>query len=309
VQEVNGVAVSDPHQLGPWINAQSGRPVRVKFTNRLPTGAQGDLFLPVDTTIMGAGTAADGTKFTQNRGSIHLHGGLPAWTSDGTPHQWITPAGENTTNKKGVNAVGASDMDVPADGSMTFFWPNGHSGRMLWYHDHTYGMTRLNVYAGEVAGYLVQDPDERALTAGMPEIPLVIADKTFVPDRATLDAKDPLWDSTKWGGLGNLWFPHVYEPFQLWGTTPPAAGFDSASAGTNPAGRWDYAVNDLDGTYLPPKVGATRLDPDYGMVAFPDGSNADGTAGKGPSIRNSVYVLRYFRRQRIYVLFRGFAHR
>lgn len=247
VQEVNGVAVSDPHQLGPWINAQSGRPVRVKFTNRLPTGAQGDLFLPVDTTIMGAGTAADGTKLTQNRGSIHLHGGLPAWTSDGTPHQWITPAGENTTNKKGVNAVGASDMDVPADGSMTFFWPNGHSGRMLWYHDHTYGMTRLNVYAGEVAGYLVQDPDERALTAGMPEIPLVIADKTFVPDRATLDAKDPLWDSTKWGGLGNLWFPHVYMPNQD----------PTVDTGALDWGRWDYGPwfwppwNVIPGTTVP----------------------------------------------------------
>ena len=247
VQEVNGVPVTEPHQMGPWINAQSGRPVRVKFTNRLPTGAQGDLFLPVDTTIMGAGKAADGTMFTQNRGSIHLHGGLPAWTSDGTPHQWITPAGENTTNKKGVNAVGASDMDVPAEGSMTFFWPNGHSGRMLWYHDHSYGMTRLNVYAGEVAGYLVQDPDERALTPGMPEIPLVIQDKTFVPDQPTLDAKDPLWNTTKWGGLGNLWFPHVYMPNQD----------PTADTGALDWGRWDYGPwfwppwNVTPGTLLP----------------------------------------------------------
>ena len=247
VQEVNGVPVTTPHQMGPWINAQSGRPVRVKFTNRLPIGAQGDLFLPVDTTIMGAGQAADGSMFTQNRGSIHLHGGLPAWTSDGTPHQWVAPAGENTTNKKGVNAVGASDMDVPADGSMTFFWPNGHSGRMLWYHDHTYGLTRLNVYAGEVAGYLVQDPDERALTAGMPEIPLVIQDKTFVPDQATLDAKDPLWDTAKWGGQGNLWFPHVYMPNQD----------PTADSGALDWGRWDYGPwfwppwNVIPGTLLP----------------------------------------------------------
>ena len=43
------------HYLGPTIVAQRDRPVRVKFTNALPTGAGGDLFLPVDTTMMGAG--------------------------------------------------------------------------------------------------------------------------------------------------------------------------------------------------------------------------------------------------------------
>ncbi len=33
----------------------NGRPVRIKFTNSLPTGAGGNLFVPVDTTIMGSG--------------------------------------------------------------------------------------------------------------------------------------------------------------------------------------------------------------------------------------------------------------
>ena len=48
-------AVDPPSYLGPTIVAQRDRPVRVKFTNYLPTGAAGDLFLPVDTTVMGAG--------------------------------------------------------------------------------------------------------------------------------------------------------------------------------------------------------------------------------------------------------------
>ena len=47
--------VGTPHYLGPLIVAQKDRPVRVKFTNRLPTGAGGNLFIPVDTTLMGAG--------------------------------------------------------------------------------------------------------------------------------------------------------------------------------------------------------------------------------------------------------------
>ena len=30
----------------------------------------------------------------------------------------------------------------------------------MFYHDHAYGITRLNVYAGEAAGYLLYDPAE-----------------------------------------------------------------------------------------------------------------------------------------------------
>ena len=49
------VAVDDPHFLGPLIIAQKDRAVRITFYNLLPTGAEGDLFLPVDTTFMGSG--------------------------------------------------------------------------------------------------------------------------------------------------------------------------------------------------------------------------------------------------------------
>jgi len=35
--------------------------------------------------------------FPQNRATLHLHGGVTPWISDGTPHQWITPAGEDTS--------------------------------------------------------------------------------------------------------------------------------------------------------------------------------------------------------------------
>src|SRR5512134_1360992 len=55
VQEVNGVPVDQPHYLGPLIIAQKDRPIRIKFTNRLSAGSGGDLFIPVDNTIMGSG--------------------------------------------------------------------------------------------------------------------------------------------------------------------------------------------------------------------------------------------------------------
>ena len=195
--------------------------------------------------ITGGGATTDATAalswiggtvaaYTENRATLHLHGGNTPWISDGTPDQWTTPATENTPYPEGVSVVNVPDMPDPGPGSMTFFYTNEQSARLMFYHDHAYGITRLNVYAGEAAGYLVQDSFEQALvTAGtLPatQIPLVIQDKTFVPATPQLAAEDPTWDPAKYGGLGSLWFPHVYMPNQ----NP----FDMA--GVNAIGRWDY---------------------------------------------------------------------
>jgi FtsP/CotA-like multicopper oxidase with cupredoxin domain len=264
-----------PFYLGPIISATANRPVRVKFVNQLPIGAGGDLFLPTDTSAMGAGTGPTlkaGSKteyqtYTQNRAVIHLHGGLTPWISDGTPNQWITPAGENTAYPKGVSVRNVPDMPDPGPGAQTFFYTNRQSARLMWYHDHAYGLTRLNVYAGEVSAYvlnpnpLAQNTDrnapnydpasvaQNALEAKLPApIPLVIQDKAFVPDdipsgyfpNGQLTDQDPTWNRAKWGGPaaagpnavtnGALWFPHVYMPNQ----NP----YDDS--GANAMGRWDY---------------------------------------------------------------------
>ncbi len=252
VQVKNGVAVSPISYLGPAIVATKDRPVRVKFTNKLPTGAGGNLFLPVDTTVMGAGMgplgmAANPMNYTQNRATLHLHGGRTPWISDGTPHQWITPAGENTPYPRGVSVYNVPDMPDPGPGSQTFYYTNQQSARLMFYHDHSYGITRLNVYAGEAAPYLVTDKVEQDLIAGtntsgvnptrakvLPDagIPLVIQDKTFV-DASTIGYQDPTW---KWGATpgtahtGDLWLPHVYmtnqNPYDI--------------SGMNAFGRWHY---------------------------------------------------------------------
>ncbi len=239
-----------PSYFGPTIIAHKDRPVRIKFTNGLPTGSGGDLFLPVDTSLMGAGMGPDGKNmYTQNRATLHLHGGITPWISDGTPHQWITPAGEKTAYPKGVSVRNVPDMPDPGDGSMTFYYTNQQSARLMFYHDHSYGITRLNVYAGEASGYLIQDDVERDLVKRgiIPpddaQIPLIIQDKTFVPSPDQLAATDPTWDTSKWGGMGNLWFPHVYMPNQ----NP----YDMS--GANPIGRWDYGP-----WFWPPNTGLLK---------------------------------------------------
>ena len=317
-------AYSNPSYLGPTILTMTGTPVRSQMVNLLPTGRatldtngsvtarNGDIFLPVDESLGGAGLTPAGDKYPQNRAAFHLHGGDSPWISDGTPHQWITPAADPSPYKAGSRVMNAPDMPFPGEGSLNVYYPNDQSARLMWYHDHTFGLTRQNAYGGEAAGYVIMDAAEMALLNGgslstpngsvtiskaipnglLDQIVLIIQDKTFVPD--DIAVQDSKWDTKAWGRPGDLWFPHVYEPFQLWGTTEPAAGTDPAdplnNIGTNPAGRWDYAVNDQYGTYQPPKVGATRLDSDYGMVAFPDGSYADGTPGKGPSATPESYM-------------------
>lgn len=240
VSKANTVTPAPVHYLGPLILATKDRPVRIKFTNKLPTGAGGDLFIPVDTTAMGAGTGPDNPTelYKQNRATLHLHGGASPWISDGTPHQWTTPAGETTSYPKGVSVQDVPDMPPNGPGELTFFYTNQQSGRLMFYHDHAYGITRLNVYAGEAAGYLITDAVEENLISTkkvLPDlggvyhwgIPLVIQDKTFVPPAPQLAAEDPTWG---WAGEGNLWFPHVYMPNQN-----PAD-----LSGANAMGRWDY---------------------------------------------------------------------
>jgi hypothetical protein len=46
-------AVTPPQYLGPTISANKDRPVRIVFYNLLPTGSDGDLFLPTDSSLMG----------------------------------------------------------------------------------------------------------------------------------------------------------------------------------------------------------------------------------------------------------------
>ncbi len=96
--------------------------------------------------------------FTENRATLHLHGGITPWISDGTPHHWITPADETTPypdatlgprKNEGVSVVNVPDMPDPGPGAQTFFYTNQQSARLMFYHDHAWGVTRLNVYAGE----------------------------------------------------------------------------------------------------------------------------------------------------------------
>ena len=184
--------------LGGAIVAQQNRPVRLKVTNALPPVHP----LPVDTTIMGA-------ELEPNRICLHLHGGLVPWTSDGGPFAWFSP----TSN--GISFLNGNG--VP--GEAVYRYPNQQSARLVWYHDHSVGITRLNAYAGIASAYIIRDDFEAQLIKNhiIPsyEVPLVIQDKTFV-SQAEVDK------GYIWGKPGELWYPYQYEK------------------ASDPQGRWDY---------------------------------------------------------------------
>ncbi len=197
-----GGGVQPQKHLGGIIVAHKGTPVQITFTNKLPPRH----FLPVDTTLMGANLA-------QNRVAVHLHGGFVPWVSDGVPEAWFDPMG-----RTGPSFLNNQVLNPTAlRGQAEYFYPNARSARLMWYHDHALGITRLNAYAGIASAYVLRDAFEGGLrNQGLPdyienggrEIPIVIQDKIFV-DADNIASLDPTWPGPS--TTGSLWYPHKYD--------------------------------------------------------------------------------------------------
>ena len=199
--------------LGGIIVAQRGIPVQITVQNNL-TGTHP---LPVDTSIMGA---SDGV----NRVTNHLHGGEVPWISDGGPFSWFDSTGNyGESAKKGKLNIYKVINPKLKPGQAEYYYPNNQSARLVWYHDHTIGITRLNAYAGIASAYIIRDLFEASLIPrGLPafvelggrEIPIIIQDKIFVG--TDIGITDPTW--TGISTPGSLWYPHVYE--DRWSSAP-----------------------------------------------------------------------------------------
>ncbi len=174
--------------LGGAIVATKDRPVRITWQNNLPPTH----ILPADDSVI--------TPFVTganmfNRAAPHLHGGLVPWPSDGGPYHWFAADGE-----RGASVVDWLPVDLAGTRNNDYWYPNNQSARMMWYHDHAIGITRLNAYAGLASGYLLKDPSVEVplmnslgvAAERQSPIPLVIQDKVFNTD-------------------GTLWYPNTYD--------------------------------------------------------------------------------------------------
>jgi bilirubin oxidase len=218
------------------IEANFRRPVRIKWINDLrdSSGAFLRHLLPVDPTLHWAnppgGVAGrdmhshfESTP-TRYQGPVpivtHLHGGHSAQESDGFAEAWYLPAANNIPGQ--FAAVGSKYEQFKNEffnkwgvawepGTATFQYDNDQRASTLWYHDHTLGMTRLNVYAGPAGFYLLRrgpgDLPAGVLPGPAPdaggfgrfyEIPLAIQDRSFNAD-------------------GSLFYPDTREFFDEFG--------------------------------------------------------------------------------------------
>ncbi|MBV9186300.1 MAG: multicopper oxidase domain-containing protein [Acidobacteria bacterium] len=131
----------------------------------------------------------------------HLHGGEVPAEIDGSPDSWFTSDGQYRGHKY-YTAKGG-----PKNGVL-YHYPNLQEAAPAWFHDHTLGATRLNVYAGLAGAYLIDDP-KMGLPKNFPKlnelIPMVIQDRMF-------DEQGQLFFQADSAG-GTLWATNPEHPY------------------------------------------------------------------------------------------------
>jgi FtsP/CotA-like multicopper oxidase with cupredoxin domain len=154
---------------GATIVARKGVPISIRWTNHLP--ATHPLAYAFDPTIPAAQTTT-GVPIT-----THVHGCEVEPQSDGGPMTWFTPGFAETGEDWTKQVLSYPNTQLPAT---------------IWYHDHAFGYTRHNVYAGLAGFFVITDPGHEP--AGLPAAPydigLAIQDRMFLTN-------------------GQLWYPNV----------------------------------------------------------------------------------------------------
>jgi spore coat protein A len=108
--------------------------------------------------------------------AVHLHGGEVPPEVDGGPDTWFTSDG----GYQGHGYYSFPGTGGPGSNEVVYRYPNEQEPAIIWFHDHTLGATRLNVYAGLAGGYLITDPGDASVPSNLPgPIPLILQDRMF----------------------------------------------------------------------------------------------------------------------------------
>ena len=182
----NGLLLHNAPSL--TIEARANVPVRIKWINDLvdTNGNYLPHLLPVDPTLHWAnppqgsdpnyGIGARDTRptFTSTPGPYtgpvpmvtHVHGAVGvADDSDGYAEAWYLPDADNIPYGYATEGTWYDFFKGKAEpsyrvnwgpGYATFQYPNRDRASTNWYHDHTLGMTRVNVYAGPAGFYNIR---------------------------------------------------------------------------------------------------------------------------------------------------------
>ena len=183
-----GSGVTGASWPGPTMIVRRGVPVNVSYYNGLPATP---LFAETDQLILRhiADTAhVPIAQIPPVRLLTHLHGGHISAAADGNPHH--TPL---------------LDELLPGE-SRTVTYANDQAAALAWYHEHSLGITRSNVYAGLAGGYVITDPASGAanLPAAAQDIPLIIQDRLVDPATGALVYPGPGVPA------GRAWIPEFF---------------------------------------------------------------------------------------------------
>jgi len=184
------------------INTVSDTPVNVKWINELvadPVACKNSAtpatdpacnyiphLLPIDQTLHWANPPAAGCRDGSNTtdcatnnpafytGPVpivtHVHGAHVNSDSDGYPEAWWLPAANNIPLGYATSGTLFDDANGQAGGTGSgyadFVYRNDQPAATLWYHDHSLGMTRSNVYAGPAGFWLVRGGPYDMVTNG-----------------------------------------------------------------------------------------------------------------------------------------------
>jgi spore coat protein A len=207
--------------LGPVVIATRGQPTEMKFTNVLGNAAATNVLAykyGTDQTLHWADPLnneanmwnhmamppAVGSEGASNYNGpipacVHLHGGEVPPQLDGGPDTWMTSDGAFQGH-----AFYTHPLRAVLGNEAVYRYPNSQEGALIWFHDHTLGATRLNVYCGLAGGYLLVDPANDP--ANLPELfPIVIQDRMFDTNGQLFFPADSA------GGL--LWAPNPEHPY------------------------------------------------------------------------------------------------
>jgi len=210
--EPDASALGIPAGIAPAPNSQFNYPaytvettsntaVNVRWINDLvdkKTGRFLPHLLPIDQTLHWANPpmlCIDGTRSTDCRGFIperyrgpvpivtHVHGAHMEGDSDGYPEAWWLPAATNipagyaTKGRLFDDSTGTNPGNL---GYADYRYRNDQPATTLWYHDHTLGMTRLNVYAGPAGFWLIRGGAFDGASGGVLPAPAPAAGQTVL---------------------------------------------------------------------------------------------------------------------------------
>ena len=348
------------------IEARWNQPVRIKWINELVDAEGHYLphLLPVDPTLHWANPAGGmlhrdtrpdftrktyvppaeftdpTTQYTAYAGPVpvvtHVHGAVGVGDeSDGYAEAWYLPdasdipsgyASEGTWYQFFAHKAAERFGVTWGPGHATFEYPNVNRASTLWYHDHTLGMTRLNVYAGPAGFYIVRggpSGDDAVLDTrtGAPavlpgpaphendkfpsnktyhEIPLAIQDRAFNSDGSLFypDSREFFDGATAefpgylpWTDVSPIWNPEFFgNTLMVNGSTWPFLDVEARRYRFRVLNGCQSRFLILDFTQIP-GVEVWQLGNEGGFLAAPvDVTSSGNTLLLGPAERADIIV-------------------